>query len=198
VIDESTGESYFAGTETEIRQIFTFGNECVVVHSGGGAESLVSGRYHPILPSCERRLGWITIVNRPVNNDAGQRGLTFFSAKDYRLLWKIFSEEGLPTTGEIDIRDLIARQDVGARSEQRLEHLIVRTAMLRITGIMFIAIAIGLTISPTCNTTPTTVIGTIRARWCDRILHAGRGTWPDRRKFVAIRNPRTGAEYIPG
>jgi len=77
VIDESTGESHFTGTETGIRQIFTFSNDCIVVHSDGGTESLKSGRYHPILPSCERRLGWITIRNRPTKNDAGKRGLDF-------------------------------------------------------------------------------------------------------------------------
>ena len=111
VIDESTGESHFTGTETGIRQIFTFSNDCIVVHSDGGTESLKSGRYHPILPSCERRLGWITIRNRPVESDAGKRSLTFFSARDYRLLWKLFSEEGPPSIGEIDIRDLIAQHD---------------------------------------------------------------------------------------
>jgi hypothetical protein len=111
VIDESTGESYLTGTETGIRQIFTFSNDHVVVRSKAGTESLKCGPYHPILPSCERRLGWITIRNRPVNSDAGKRGLTFFSAKDYRLLWKIFSEEGPPRMGEIDIRDLIAQHD---------------------------------------------------------------------------------------
>jgi hypothetical protein len=96
--------------------MFTFSNDHVVVRSGGGTESLKSGRYHPILPSCERRLVWITIRNRPVKSDAGKRGLTFFSAKDYRLLWKIFSEEGPPSMGEIDTRDLIARHDATSES----------------------------------------------------------------------------------
>jgi hypothetical protein len=109
VIDKSTGESYFTGTETGIRQVFTFSNDCIIVDPGGGTESLKSGRYHPILPSCERRLGWITIRNRPVKSDAGKRGLSFFSARGDRLLWKIFSEEGPPTTGQIEIRDLIAQ-----------------------------------------------------------------------------------------
>jgi hypothetical protein len=108
---ESTGESCFTGTETGIRQIFTFSNDRIIVHSRGGTESLVSGRYYPILPNCERRLGWITIRNRPLKSDPGKRGLTFFSAKDYRLLWKLFSEEAPASIGEIDIRDLVAQHD---------------------------------------------------------------------------------------
>jgi hypothetical protein len=111
VIDESTGESYFTGTETRVRQIFTFSNDRIIVRPGGGTGSLKSGRYHPILPSCELRLGWITIRNRPVKSDAGKRGLTFFSAEDYRLLWKLFSEEGQTSSAEINIRDLVAQHD---------------------------------------------------------------------------------------
>jgi hypothetical protein len=111
LIDESTGESHFTGTETGIHQIFTFSNDRIIVRSGDRTESLVSGRYYPILPSCERRLGWITIRNRPFKNETGNRGLTFFSTNDYRLLWKLFSQEGPPSKGEIDVRDLIARRD---------------------------------------------------------------------------------------
>jgi hypothetical protein len=40
VIDETTGESYFTGLGTGIRQIFTFSNDHIIVDPGGGTEIL--------------------------------------------------------------------------------------------------------------------------------------------------------------
>ncbi len=109
MIHESTGDSYFTETEGRLRKIFNFGNDRIIARSGDGIESLVDGQYHPILPNCERRLGWITLIESPVERAAAKPAFTFFPAKDYTISWNIFSDEGQPNYGEVDLRDLVAQ-----------------------------------------------------------------------------------------
>jgi hypothetical protein len=111
VIYESTGDSYFTETDGRLREIFNFSNDRIVDRRGDEPESLVGGQYHPILPNCERRLGWITVTDNRIERAPAKPAVTFFPVKDYIIFWKIFSDEGQPNYGEVDLRDLVARHN---------------------------------------------------------------------------------------
>lgn len=107
VVHRSTGDSYFTEEEGRLRQIFNFSNDRIVTRQE--TDALAEGQYHPILPNCERKLGWITVIHNPLKEAVPKPALTFFTAIDYTISWKIFSDEGQPNYGELDLRDLAAQ-----------------------------------------------------------------------------------------
>ena len=100
---------FSAPVDSQILEVFTFSNYEKLTEDD---KVIAETHPRPLLPHRELRLGWITLFDGSYYEESKAKGVTIRLDPPFdTLYWKVYCDEGVPSSGEFSLRDLVRRYD---------------------------------------------------------------------------------------
>jgi hypothetical protein len=100
---------FSAPVDSQMLEVFTFSNAEKLTE-----EDKVVTATHPVplLPHRELPLGWITLIDGSYYEESKSKGVTIRPEPPFdTLYWKVYCDEGRPSSGEYSLRELARQYD---------------------------------------------------------------------------------------